>query len=96
MLTSLHGVYENGAVHLTEPAPVTSAPVEVVVVFLDSSDQRPFVKVTETALELPQTAPRPEHMTRLRAAWQRARDLAVGMTGPTLSEEVMAERLEGN
>lgn len=97
MLTSLRGVYENGTVRLTEPAPATSAPVEVVVVFLETSDQHGFVEIPANAgAELAQTSPRSEHMARLRASWQRAREQAAGMQGPTLSEEVLADREEGN
>ena len=96
MLTSLHGVYENGTVHLTEPAPVTSVPMEVVVVFLDAIDQLSTFRGSTQAQELVQNPPAQESMARLRASWQRARELAVGMTGPTLSEEVLAERRESN
>jgi len=93
MLTSLRGVYEDGAVRLTEPAPATSAPVEVVVVFLEANAATTLASEGITGEALP---PRDEHMARLRASWQRARALAVGMGGSTLSEEVLAERQEGN
>ena len=93
MLTSLRGVYENGRVHLIEPAPATSAPVEVVVVFLEPDTSRGFVEVAAgAAADLAQNAPRNEQMARLRAAWQRAREQAPSMQGPSLSEEVMADR----
>lgn len=94
MLTSLRGVYENGTVHLTEPAPPSSVPVEVVVVFLEASGPGSFVKVKTAAAELAQITPRNEHMARLRESWQRAQAFAIGMTGRPLSEEVLADRQE--
>lgn len=97
MLTSLRGIYENGAVHLTEPAPATLTPIEVVVVFLEATDQRGFVEVPANApTELAQIFPRTEHMVRLEASWRHARELIAGMMGPTLSEEIVADRQEDN
>lgn len=92
MLTSLRGVYENGTVHLMEPAPPSSVPVDVVVVFLEINALHSFVKVKTAAADLAQITPRNEHMARLRESWQRAQALAVGMTGLPLSEEVLADR----
>ena len=94
MLTSLRGVYENGTVHLMEPAPPSSVPLEVVVVFLETGGPGSFVEVKTEAAELAQITPRNEHMARLRQSWQRAQALAVGMTGRPLSEEVLADRQE--
>ena len=95
MLTSLRGIFENGEVHLIEPAPATSTPVEVVVVFLEPSDQRGFVvEAAGVAADLAQHTPRNERMDRLRASWQRARQQAPSMVGSTLSEEVLADREE--
>ena len=88
MLTSLRGIYENGAVHLTEPAPATSAPVEVVVVFLEAQGQG-----AAPAASLARPA---DPLARLRASWQQAQEITAGMTGPPLSEEVAAERQESN
>ncbi|MDQ2795104.1 MAG: hypothetical protein M3Y12_14015 [Bacteroidota bacterium] len=88
MLTSLRGVYENGTVRFTEPLPATETPIEVVVVFLDSQGQG---AASATSLARP-TDP----LARLRASWQQAQEITAGMTGPPLSEEVVAERQEGN
>ena len=99
MLTSLRGVYENGTVRLTEPAPATSAPVEVVVVFLDANGSVPSLASEAPDVSLAAPWPftsQPEHMARLRASWQRAREQAAGMQGPPLSEEVLADREEGS
>ncbi|HEX8504420.1 MAG TPA: hypothetical protein VF630_03550 [Hymenobacter sp.] len=96
MLTSLRGIYANGTVHLTEPAPPTSAPVEVVVVFLEPDDRRGVIVPANAAADLAQSPPRNEQMLRLQSSWQRARALAAGMTGSSLSEEVLADRQEGN
>ena len=88
MLTSLRGVYKNGEVHLTEPGPASSASVEVVVVFLQTEGRSaaPAVSLARPA----------DPLARLRASWQQAREITAGMTGPPLSEEVIAERQEGN
>jgi len=65
--------------------------VEVVVVFPETDDQRNLIEVGPEAPHEPaQPAPGSEHMARLRAFWQRAREQAAGLTGPTLSEEVLA------
>ena len=95
MLTSLRGVYKNGEVYLTEPAPTTVAPVPVVVVFLEPESPHGFIEVAaDASLELAQTTSHNERMDRLRASWERAREEAPSMKGPTLSEEVLADRAD--
>lgn len=92
MLTSLRGVYENGTVHLMEPAPPSSVPVDVVVVFLETNAPHNSVEVKTVVADFAQITPRNEHMARLRESWQRAQALSIGMTGLPLSEEVLADR----
>ena len=88
MLTSLRGIYENGTVRFTETAPATSAPVEVVVVFLETESQ---------GVAPAGSAARPsDPLAHLRASWRQAQEITAGMAGPSLSEEVVAERQEGN
>ena len=96
MLTSLRGVFDNGIVHLSEPAPVSTTPIEVVVVFLPSDGQHNLAQETQANLPLEQISLRQGPMDRLRSSWEHARKIAVGMAGSTLSEEVLAERREGN
>ncbi|MDQ2771146.1 MAG: hypothetical protein M3Y54_11680 [Bacteroidota bacterium] len=88
MLTSLRGIFENGTVRFTEPVPATASPVEVVVVFLEAGSQ--------VLLSAQSTARPADPLARLRASWQQAQQITASMTGPSLSDEVVAERQEGN
>ena len=51
MLTALRGVYENGTVHLMEPAPPSSVPVDAVVVFLETNAPYNSVEVKTAAAD---------------------------------------------
>lgn len=86
MLTTVKGTYQDGVVRLDEPAPLASQSArKVLVVFLEPasvSDARP------------KGVSQNENMAALLASWEQTRALLTGMTGSSLSDEVLAERRE--
>lgn len=86
MLTTVEGTYQDGVVRLDEQAPVASqSSRKVLVVFLEP----PLVSDAQ-----PEGVPENENMAALLASWEQARTLLAGVTGPSLSDEVLAERRE--
>lgn len=86
MLTTVEGTYQDGVVHLDEPVPLLpQASRKVLVVFLE------VASVDDTR---PKGTPKNENMAALLASWEQARSLLTGMTGSSLSDEILAERRE--
>ncbi|OGX90454.1 hypothetical protein [Hymenobacter coccineus] len=80
----VEGVYENGQLRLDTPVDYRK-PVRVRVEFLDE---------LSAAVHPPANHDPDDRMRRLQASWEAGRKITAGMTGPTLSEEVLAEREE--
>ncbi len=80
----VEGVYENGQLRLDTPV-IYGKPVRVRVEFLDE---------LSAAVHPPANSDPADRMRRLQASWAEAQSITAGMPGPSLSEEVLAEREE--